>query len=224
MVKQKKLSPVAAAMLGETKRKHVKRLRDRQPKEIDPHDHRHELTTMRLDALTVQVGGLRKALEAHVERFEAAVSNKSERVAQMAAVNSDVVSLIDGYRESAAKLDKLTARVVGCEDANGDIHVRLVKLEADQRIPTLVEHDIHAAKRLDELMTRMTKLEHQAQDVYVNGARMPAPTPGKTKRDGWLNIYRGGEIKSFRVCSTKIAADRSASDMRVACVRIEWEE
>lgn len=41
------------------------------------------------------------------------------------------------------------------------------------------------------------------------------------KKEGWINIY------ACRVTgwwSTKEAADRVASDRRIACIRIEWEE
>ena len=194
MVKQKKLSPVAEAMLGETKRKRVKRLRDEKPvdlrgamvqliaegqvgehslapNKLDVHDHRHELTTMRLD--------------------------------------------------------KLTARVVGCEDANGDIHVRLDKLEAglsnlQDRVSTLVEHDTQASLRLDAQGKLLRQLERQVQDVYANDARMPAPKPAKTKRERWFNIYPDGNI------SASYYTERDAKNAcRPGCLgqrKIEWEE
>ena len=65
----------------------------------------------------------------------------------------------------------------------------------------------------------------------------PAPkwrSPGnglievKTKREGWINIYKNDSSNLPYVCSGAVfisreQADRDACD-RIACVKIEWEE
>jgi len=50
----------------------------------------------------------------------------------------------------------------------------------------------------------------------------------KIKKEGWINIYRGGLLEPV-VQNTKEDADRTDSMnrvacIRVACIRIEWEE
>ena len=48
----------------------------------------------------------------------------------------------------------------------------------------------------------------------------------KTKREGWVNVYDtyGNHTNVGGAFPTKEIADREASDGRIACVRIEWEE
>lgn len=58
------------------------------------------------------------------------------------------------------------------------------------------------------------------------------PLPGDlvnipTKREGWINIYPGALDQDKRVMSgwaTKAEADKNASVLRIACIKIEWEE
>jgi len=45
--------------------------------------------------------------------------------------------------------------------------------------------------------------------------------PKRVKREGWVNVYGLG---SAYVWPTKEEADRKSNEIRVACVRIEWEE
>ncbi len=45
----------------------------------------------------------------------------------------------------------------------------------------------------------------------------------KIKKEGWINISRGGLLGAF-VQNTQEDADMTASMNRVACIRIEWEE
>lgn len=44
----------------------------------------------------------------------------------------------------------------------------------------------------------------------------------KTKREGWINIYRGGERGKIR--ETREDAERVANDDTVATIKIQWEE
>lgn len=45
----------------------------------------------------------------------------------------------------------------------------------------------------------------------------------KTKREGWVNVFKNGSIEG--TFSSKQLADASAvGSIRVACLRIEWEE
>ena len=45
--------------------------------------------------------------------------------------------------------------------------------------------------------------------------------PKRVKKEGWLNVYGLG---SAYVWPTKEEADRKSNEIRVACIRIEWEE
>jgi hypothetical protein len=44
--------------------------------------------------------------------------------------------------------------------------------------------------------------------------------PKRIKKEGWVNVYRN----DLTMHDTKEKADECASALRVACVRIEWEE
>lgn len=50
--------------------------------------------------------------------------------------------------------------------------------------------------------------------------------PPKVKREGWVNIYSAGgqERAPSALHKDKAAADHEATQGRIACVRIEWEE
>ena len=45
--------------------------------------------------------------------------------------------------------------------------------------------------------------------------------PKRVKKEGWVNVYGLG---SAYVWPTKEEADRKSNEIRVACIRIEWEE
>lgn len=51
-------------------------------------------------------------------------------------------------------------------------------------------------------------------------------TPPKVKREGWVNIYSAGghERAPSALHKDKATADHEATEGRIACVRIEWEE
>jgi len=62
---------------------------------------------------------------------------------------------------------------------------------------------------------------------YFTGTDGQSPDPKdlfnvKTKREGWINIYPSGQPLGFH--KTREAADANATDARIACIRIEWEE
>lgn len=54
--------------------------------------------------------------------------------------------------------------------------------------------------------------------IYANKLTWQKP---KTKREGWVNIYRFNDTALF---ADKKTADKNAISDRIDCVRIEWEE
>jgi uncharacterized protein YoxC len=130
------------------------------------------------------------------------------------------------------RIDKLTVRVAGCEDANGDIHARLSTLEeaakgananvralfdavgnTNLRVLTLVEHDTQTAKRL-------TELEHETSDIgeyrgrvtdlelRASGKVLPAPAPApkptyvRLPTDAELDVWREAVQRDIKACAT----------------------
>lgn len=64
-------------------------------------------------------------------------------------------------------------------------------------------------------------------DNYTEGVlTWTAPT---VKREGWINLYPGGDGFAHAACAShpyrsKQEADARAGEGRLACVRVEWEE
>ncbi len=52
---------------------------------------------------------------------------------------------------------------------------------------------------------------------------VPIPRPKKVKKEGWINIYRGG-LLGGALCATEGEAKKIASGEPAATIKIEWEE
>ena len=48
--------------------------------------------------------------------------------------------------------------------------------------------------------------------------------PKRVKKEGWVNVYQDSGGRYVTILPSKFEADNWATQDRVACIRIEWEE